>query len=257
MHFWCQGSHLCPHRNAFLTMGAHIGVHWWAQIRCIINNLIVSSLFCSTKLHVHKIWLGGFVKFLITCTRETVQHRHVPINQDNKNILSPKWKHTTTILGYCILWSQHKGREEWQGNRPIKAGGGGGFRAGVKTVDFTFVLSCASPFCSSPKNDGDVWPQDGLQPSRASRALPDTRHGNVSLIPLRGSENEMRNSVAAFSQDPLAVSQPYQSLLSKSQPKPAVPNLLCLCQRCRSVLNRWSKPLDPALLHLYIVQNKE
>ncbi|XP_077467377.1 arfGAP with RhoGAP domain, ankyrin repeat and PH domain 1 isoform X1 [Stigmatopora argus] len=54
----------------------------------------------------------------------------------------------------------------------------------------------------SIQNDGDVWPQDGLQPSRMSRALPDTRHGNVSLIPLRGSENEMRNSVAAFSQDP-------------------------------------------------------
>ncbi|XP_029964690.1 arf-GAP with Rho-GAP domain, ANK repeat and PH domain-containing protein 1 isoform X2 [Salarias fasciatus] len=53
--------------------------------------------------------------------------------------------------------------------------------------------------------DGDVWPQDGLQQTRASRAPPDTRHGNVSLIPLRGSENEMRNSVAAFSQDPLAL----------------------------------------------------
>nr|XP_040027553.1 arf-GAP with Rho-GAP domain, ANK repeat and PH domain-containing protein 1-like isoform X2 [Gasterosteus aculeatus aculeatus] len=52
--------------------------------------------------------------------------------------------------------------------------------------------------------DGDVWPQDGLQQTRASRALPETRHGNVSLIPLRGSENEMRNSVAAFSQDALA-----------------------------------------------------
>ncbi|XP_061775109.1 arf-GAP with Rho-GAP domain, ANK repeat and PH domain-containing protein 1-like isoform X1 [Nerophis ophidion] len=57
----------------------------------------------------------------------------------------------------------------------------------------------------SIQNDGDVWPQDGLQPSRVSRVLPDTRHGNVSLIPLRGSENEMRNSVAAFSQDPLAL----------------------------------------------------
>ncbi|XP_061684471.1 arf-GAP with Rho-GAP domain, ANK repeat and PH domain-containing protein 1-like isoform X2 [Syngnathoides biaculeatus] len=57
----------------------------------------------------------------------------------------------------------------------------------------------------SIQNDGDVWPQDGLQPSRASRAPPDSRHGNVSLIPLRGSENEMRNSVAAFSQDPLAL----------------------------------------------------
>ncbi|XP_069573482.1 arf-GAP with Rho-GAP domain, ANK repeat and PH domain-containing protein 1 isoform X1 [Brachyistius frenatus] len=52
--------------------------------------------------------------------------------------------------------------------------------------------------------DGDVWPQDGLKQTRVSRVLPDTRHGNVSLIPLRGSENEMRNSVAAFGQDPLA-----------------------------------------------------
>ncbi|XP_073338522.1 arf-GAP with Rho-GAP domain, ANK repeat and PH domain-containing protein 1 isoform X2 [Pagrus major] len=53
--------------------------------------------------------------------------------------------------------------------------------------------------------DGDLWPQDGLQQTRVSRVLPDARHGNVSLIPLRGSENEMRNSVAAFSQDPLAL----------------------------------------------------
>ncbi|KAG7480217.1 arf-GAP with Rho-GAP domain, ANK repeat and PH domain-containing protein 1 isoform X1 [Solea senegalensis] len=57
----------------------------------------------------------------------------------------------------------------------------------------------------SVQYDGDVWPQDGLQQTRMSRVLPDTRHGNVSLIPLRGSENEMRNSVAAFSQDPLAL----------------------------------------------------
>ncbi|KAM3875362.1 LOW QUALITY PROTEIN: arf-GAP with Rho-GAP domain, ANK repeat and PH domain-containing protein 1 [Diretmus argenteus] len=56
--------------------------------------------------------------------------------------------------------------------------------------------------------DGDVWPVDGVQQKRVTRVLPlDTRHGNVSLIPLRGSENEMRNSVAAFSQDTLAVSQ--------------------------------------------------
>ncbi|XP_056138935.1 arf-GAP with Rho-GAP domain, ANK repeat and PH domain-containing protein 1-like [Lampris incognitus] len=54
--------------------------------------------------------------------------------------------------------------------------------------------------------DGDVWPVEGMQKTRVSRVLPlDTRHGNVSLIPLRGSENEMRNSVAAFSQDPLAL----------------------------------------------------
>ncbi|XP_060928435.1 arf-GAP with Rho-GAP domain, ANK repeat and PH domain-containing protein 1-like isoform X3 [Limanda limanda] len=53
--------------------------------------------------------------------------------------------------------------------------------------------------------EGNVWPQDGLKLTRVSRVVPDTRHGNVSLIPLRGSENEMRNSVAAFSQDPLAL----------------------------------------------------
>ncbi|KAK2912627.1 arf-GAP with Rho-GAP domain, ANK repeat and PH domain-containing protein 1-like isoform X2 [Channa argus] len=53
--------------------------------------------------------------------------------------------------------------------------------------------------------DGDLWPQEGLQQTRASRVLPDPRHGNVSLIPLRGSENEMRNSVAAFNQDPLGI----------------------------------------------------
>uniref|UniRef100_A0A3B5B985 ArfGAP with RhoGAP domain, ankyrin repeat and PH domain 1 n=1 Tax=Stegastes partitus TaxID=144197 RepID=A0A3B5B985_9TELE len=50
----------------------------------------------------------------------------------------------------------------------------------------------------SIQNDGDVWPENGLQQTRVSRVLPDTHHGNVSLIPLRGSENEMRNSVAAF-----------------------------------------------------------
>ena len=60
---------------------------------------------------------------------------------------------------------------------------------------------------SPPQFNGDVWPEDGVQHRRSARPpLPDVRHGNVSLIPLRGSENEMRNSVAAFSQDPLAVS---------------------------------------------------
>nr|XP_046244713.1 arf-GAP with Rho-GAP domain, ANK repeat and PH domain-containing protein 1-like isoform X2 [Scatophagus argus] len=57
----------------------------------------------------------------------------------------------------------------------------------------------------SIQHDGNVWPQEGLQQTRVSRVMPDTRHGNVSLIPLRGSENEMRNSVAAFTQDPLAL----------------------------------------------------
>nr|XP_029508371.1 arf-GAP with Rho-GAP domain, ANK repeat and PH domain-containing protein 1-like [Oncorhynchus nerka] len=53
--------------------------------------------------------------------------------------------------------------------------------------------------------DGNVWPADAVQ-TRVTRALPaDTRHGNVALIPLRGSENEMRNSVAAFTADPLGL----------------------------------------------------
>lgn len=39
-----------------------------------------------------------------------------------------------------------------------------------------------------------------------SRAVPEVRLGSVSLIPLRGSENEMRRSVAAFASDPLSVS---------------------------------------------------
>lgn len=44
-----------------------------------------------------------------------------------------------------------------------------------------------------------------------SRAAPEVRLGSVSLIPLRGSENEMRRSVAAFAADPLSVSG-FQSL---------------------------------------------
>lgn len=65
-------------------------------------------------------------------------------------------------------------------------------------------------FCSlsSLKHNGNIWPKDGIKQAQVNRVLPDMRHGNVSLIPLRGSENEMRNSVAAFSQDSLAVSEP-------------------------------------------------
>lgn len=57
-----------------------------------------------------------------------------------------------------------------------------------------------------------------------NRTLTDLRHGNVSLIPLRGSENEMRNSVAAFNQDSLAVSkQPiHWALLLVGHPAQAV-----------------------------------
>uniref|UniRef100_A0A8C7EW16 ArfGAP with RhoGAP domain, ankyrin repeat and PH domain 1 n=1 Tax=Neovison vison TaxID=452646 RepID=A0A8C7EW16_NEOVI len=52
------------------------------------------------------------------------------------------------------------------------------------------------------QHDGLVWPSE---PSRVSRAAPEVRLGSVSLIPLRGSENEMRRSVAAFAADPLSL----------------------------------------------------
>uniref|UniRef100_A0ABI7ZIY0 ArfGAP with RhoGAP domain, ankyrin repeat and PH domain 1 n=1 Tax=Felis catus TaxID=9685 RepID=A0ABI7ZIY0_FELCA len=52
------------------------------------------------------------------------------------------------------------------------------------------------------QHDGLVWPSE---PSRVSRAVPEVRLGSVSLIPLRGSENEMRRSVAAFAADPLSL----------------------------------------------------
>uniref|UniRef100_A0A8C1X933 ArfGAP with RhoGAP domain, ankyrin repeat and PH domain 1 n=1 Tax=Cyprinus carpio TaxID=7962 RepID=A0A8C1X933_CYPCA len=56
----------------------------------------------------------------------------------------------------------------------------------------------------SIQNGGRVWPAEWLKSRAASRSAPlDARFGNVSLIPLRGSENEMRNSVAAFTADPL------------------------------------------------------
>lgn len=43
---------------------------------------------------------------------------------------------------------------------------------------------------------------------RVARPQQDARLGNISLIPLRGNESEMRNSVAAFATDPLTVSHP-------------------------------------------------
>ncbi|XP_051520901.1 arf-GAP with Rho-GAP domain, ANK repeat and PH domain-containing protein 1-like isoform X2 [Myxocyprinus asiaticus] len=58
----------------------------------------------------------------------------------------------------------------------------------------------------SIQNGGHVWPAEWLKSRAASRSAPlEARFGNVSLIPLRGSENEMRNSVAAFTADPLAL----------------------------------------------------
>ncbi|XP_031316133.2 arf-GAP with Rho-GAP domain, ANK repeat and PH domain-containing protein 1 isoform X1 [Camelus dromedarius] len=52
------------------------------------------------------------------------------------------------------------------------------------------------------QHNGLVWPSE---PSRVSRAAPEVRLGSISLIPLRGSENEMRRSVAAFSADPVSL----------------------------------------------------
>ncbi|MEE6507656.1 hypothetical protein FKM82_027870, partial [Ascaphus truei] len=51
---------------------------------------------------------------------------------------------------------------------------------------------------------GILWPTEPLK-VRAPRAQQDSRFGNMSLIPLRGTENEMRRSVAAFSTDPLTL----------------------------------------------------
>ncbi|XP_048453815.1 arf-GAP with Rho-GAP domain, ANK repeat and PH domain-containing protein 1-like [Rhincodon typus] len=54
------------------------------------------------------------------------------------------------------------------------------------------------------QHDGNVWPVNSSS-SRTSRSPPDARFNNVSLIPLRGNASEMRNSVAAFSADPLSI----------------------------------------------------
>ncbi|XP_075775744.1 arf-GAP with Rho-GAP domain, ANK repeat and PH domain-containing protein 1 isoform X1 [Pelodiscus sinensis] len=54
------------------------------------------------------------------------------------------------------------------------------------------------------QNGGNIWPSESSK-VRASRTQQDSRLGNISLIPLRGNENEMRNSVAAFAADPLTL----------------------------------------------------
>ncbi|XP_068786953.1 arf-GAP with Rho-GAP domain, ANK repeat and PH domain-containing protein 1 isoform X3 [Struthio camelus] len=54
------------------------------------------------------------------------------------------------------------------------------------------------------QNGGAVWPSESCK-VRASRPQPDSRLGNVSLIPLRGNESDMRSSVAAFATDPLTL----------------------------------------------------
>lgn len=87
-----------------------------------------------------------------------------------------------------------------------------------------------------------MWPAETIK-VRASRMVPlDTRLGNVSLIPLRGSENEMRNSVAAFTADPLAVSPINQSksrllMMLSVSPAHLKPKSLA-CERKRSCLCR-------------------
>lgn len=74
---------------------------------------------------------------------------------------------------------------------------------------FCCVVNLLGTFCVAflLKHDGNLWPKDGIQNKQINRALPGMRHSNVSLIPLRGTENEMRNSVAAYDQDSLAVSK--------------------------------------------------
>lgn len=53
------------------------------------------------------------------------------------------------------------------------------------------------------QNDGTIWPS-GASCCRSSRQPSESRFGNVSLIPLRGNANEMRNSVAAFTSTPVS-----------------------------------------------------
>ncbi|XP_017691519.1 PREDICTED: arf-GAP with Rho-GAP domain, ANK repeat and PH domain-containing protein 1 isoform X1 [Lepidothrix coronata] len=54
------------------------------------------------------------------------------------------------------------------------------------------------------QNGGALWPSERPR-TRAARPQQDARLGNISLIPLRGNESEMRNSVAAFATDPLTL----------------------------------------------------
>uniref|UniRef100_A0A8C3MEN2 ArfGAP with RhoGAP domain, ankyrin repeat and PH domain 1 n=1 Tax=Geospiza parvula TaxID=87175 RepID=A0A8C3MEN2_GEOPR len=54
------------------------------------------------------------------------------------------------------------------------------------------------------QNGGALWPSERPR-ARVVRPQQDARLGNISLIPLRGNESEMRNSVAAFATDPLTL----------------------------------------------------
>uniref|UniRef100_A0A8C0VDQ3 ArfGAP with RhoGAP domain, ankyrin repeat and PH domain 1 n=1 Tax=Cyanistes caeruleus TaxID=156563 RepID=A0A8C0VDQ3_CYACU len=54
------------------------------------------------------------------------------------------------------------------------------------------------------QNGGSLWPLEHPK-MRVAQPQQDARLGNISLIPLRGNESEMRNSVAAFATDPLTL----------------------------------------------------
>ncbi|XP_015500020.1 arf-GAP with Rho-GAP domain, ANK repeat and PH domain-containing protein 1 isoform X5 [Parus major] len=54
------------------------------------------------------------------------------------------------------------------------------------------------------QNGGALWPLEHPK-MRVAQPQQDARLGNISLIPLRGNESEMRNSVAAFATDPLTL----------------------------------------------------
>ncbi|XP_069748288.1 arf-GAP with Rho-GAP domain, ANK repeat and PH domain-containing protein 1-like isoform X2 [Narcine bancroftii] len=56
------------------------------------------------------------------------------------------------------------------------------------------------------QHDGDIWPSGSMNLSSCQQPS-ESRLGNISLIPLRGSANEMRNSVAAFAADTFSESQ--------------------------------------------------
>lgn len=97
-----------------------------------------------------------------------------------------------------------------------RVGGSGAARLGQRKPS----PGPSAPFSPAPQHDGLVWPSE---PSRVSRAVPEVRLGSVSLIPLRGSENEMRRSVAAFAADPLSVSgSASRDSLPAAPPRPSI-----------------------------------
>ncbi|XP_076137904.1 arf-GAP with Rho-GAP domain, ANK repeat and PH domain-containing protein 1 [Alosa pseudoharengus] len=57
----------------------------------------------------------------------------------------------------------------------------------------------------SIQHEGSVWPAEGCKMRSSRSVVSEARLGNVSLIPLRGNESDIRNSVAAFTADALAL----------------------------------------------------